>query len=50
MNNPTKILIVGTGAIGGYFGGRLSQNPGNEVFFLARGKNLSNLKKKPINY
>ena len=48
MNNPTKILIVGTGAIGGYFGGRLSQNPGNEVFFLARGKNLSNLKKNGL--
>jgi 2-dehydropantoate 2-reductase len=38
-----KILICGAGAIGGYFGGRLAQNPDNEVTFLSRGKTYSNL-------
>lgn len=37
-----RISIFGTGAVGGYFGGRLAQfNP--EVFFIARGKTLEAL-------
>ena len=34
-----KIAIFGTGAVGGYFGGRLAQ-AGKDVTFIARGKHL----------
>ncbi len=34
-----KIVIFGTGAVGGYFGGRLAQ-AGNDVTFIARGRHL----------
>jgi 2-dehydropantoate 2-reductase len=37
-----KIAILGTGAVGGYFGGRLAQG-GEEVVFIARGKHLQAL-------
>lgn len=37
-----KIAIIGTGGVGGYFGGRLLQS-GNDVSFLARGKHLKNI-------
>ena len=35
-----RIAIVGTGGVGGYFGGRLAA-AGEDVFFLARGAHLS---------
>ncbi len=34
-----RVAIIGSGGIGGYFGGRLAQG-GHEVTFLARGKHL----------
>jgi 2-dehydropantoate 2-reductase len=34
-----KILIMGTGGVGGYYGGMLAQQ-GNEVTFIARGAHL----------
>jgi 2-dehydropantoate 2-reductase len=34
-----RIAVVGTGAVGGYFGGRLAQ-AGQDVVFLARGAHL----------
>ncbi|MEJ2058232.1 MAG: 2-dehydropantoate 2-reductase, partial [Desulfofustis sp.] len=34
-----KIVIFGTGAVGGYFGGRLAQ-AGHDVTFIARGAHL----------
>jgi 2-dehydropantoate 2-reductase len=34
-----RIAIFGTGAVGGYFGGRLAQ-AGEDVIFIARGENL----------
>jgi 2-dehydropantoate 2-reductase len=37
-----KILIVGAGAVGGYFGAKLAR-AGHEVVFTARGKNLQAL-------
>jgi 2-dehydropantoate 2-reductase len=37
-----KIAIFGTGAVGGYFGGRLAQ-AGEQVIFIARGKHLEAL-------
>ena len=39
-----RIAIFGTGAIGGYFGGRLAQ-AGMDVTFIARGKHLQAIKK-----
>lgn len=34
-----KILVIGAGAIGGYFGGRLAYGD-NDVFFITRGEHL----------
>ena len=39
MNYKMKIAIIGTGGVGGYFGGLLAK-AGNEVTFLARGEHL----------
>jgi 2-dehydropantoate 2-reductase len=38
-----KILVGGTGGVGGYFGARLA-NAGRDVWFLARGNNLQALR------
>jgi len=38
-----RILIVGAGAVGGYFGGRLAQ-AGRDVTFLVRPKRAGHLK------
>lgn len=38
-----KILVLGAGAVGGYFGGRLSA-AGHEVYFTARGEHLKALR------
>jgi 2-dehydropantoate 2-reductase len=38
-----RVLIAGTGGLGGYFGARLQQT-GNDVWFLARGDNLAALR------
>lgn len=43
-----KILIAGTGALGGYFGGRLALNKNYKVYFLSRGNTLKLLKKKGL--
>jgi len=37
-----KIAIIGTGGVGGYFGGRLAK-AGHDVTFLARGKHLETM-------
>lgn len=42
-----KILIYGTGGVGGYFGGKLAKAR-NEVSFLARGKHLEALQNKGL--
>ncbi|QVK20254.1 2-dehydropantoate 2-reductase [Mycoplasmatota bacterium] len=42
-----KVAIIGTGGVGGYFGGRLAQN-GNEVTFLARGEHLKAIQQKGL--
>lgn len=42
-----KIAIIGTGGIGGYFGGKLA-NAGYDVTFLARGKHLLALKENGL--
>lgn len=42
-----RYLIFGTGAIGGYFGGRLLQH-GHQVNFIARGKQLAAINKNGL--
>jgi UDP-glucose 6-dehydrogenase len=39
-----RIAFIGTGALGGYFGGRLAK-AGNDVVFIARGAMLEALRK-----
>ncbi len=42
-----KILVVGSGGIGGYFGGRLAA-AGHDVIFMARGDHLAALRAKGL--
>ena len=42
-----KIAVIGAGAVGGYFGGRLAAS-GNDVTFLVRGKTLETLRAGPL--
>ena len=42
-----RIAIVGTGGVGGYFGGRLAA-AGEEVFFLARGAHLAAMRERGL--
>ena len=42
-----KIVVIGAGAVGGYFGGRLALS-GNDVVFLVRGKTLEALRARPL--
>jgi 2-dehydropantoate 2-reductase len=42
-----KIVVMGAGGVGGYFGARLQQ-AGEEVVFIARGRHLEALKKEGL--
>ena len=42
-----KIVVFGTGGVGGYFGGRLAQ-AGNDVTFIARGQHLNVIKQNGL--
>ena len=42
-----KILVAGTGGVGGYFGARLLQG-GHDVWFMARGENLRALRDRGL--
>ncbi|MCB0724781.1 MAG: ketopantoate reductase family protein [Ignavibacteriae bacterium] len=42
-----KILVYGTGAVGGFFGGKLALNPENDVRFIAR-SNYTHLNAKGL--
>ncbi len=42
-----KVAIIGTGGVGGYFGGKLAK-AGNDVTFLARGAHLEALRKNGL--
>ena len=44
-----KILVMGTGAVGAYFGARLQQ-AGEQVIFCARGENLCALKDRGLDF
>src|SRR5690348_8923418 len=46
-NSPMRIAVVGTGGVGGYFGGRLAQ-AGEDVVFIARGATLSALRESGL--
>jgi 2-dehydropantoate 2-reductase len=39
-----KIAVIGTGGVGGYFGGRFAE-AGNDVWFLARGRHLEEMRR-----
>lgn len=44
-----NIGIIGTGGVGGYFGGKLAKrfenDKDNHIFFLARGEHLNQIQK-----
>jgi 2-dehydropantoate 2-reductase len=42
-----RIAVYGTGAVGGYFGGRLAES-GQEVLFIARGEHLWSMQSKGL--
>ncbi len=42
-----RIAVIGVGAVGGYFGGRLAQ-AGHDVFFVARGETLDALRSEGL--
>ena len=42
-----KILVMGSGGVGGYFGARLAA-AGNEVTFVARGAHLATMQEKGL--
>jgi 2-dehydropantoate 2-reductase len=52
MLNKTRIVIVGIGGVGGYFGGLLSKKYSNgndvEVVFVARGEHLKEIQNKGL--
>jgi 2-dehydropantoate 2-reductase len=39
-----KIAVIGTGGVGGYFGGRLAES-GSDVHFVARGRHLEEMRR-----
>lgn len=47
MSDKTKIVVVGIGGVGGYFGGLLArsyaENDGIEIYFIARGEHLNQI-------
>src|SRR5471032_2162226 len=42
-----KIVVLGTGGVGGYFGGRLAAS-GSDVTFVARGAHLEAIRKNGL--
>ncbi|QQR81182.1 MAG: hypothetical protein IPJ69_03310 [Deltaproteobacteria bacterium] len=42
-----KILIIGAGAVGGYYGAKLTQ-AGEEVTFLAQGQDIGSASKEAL--
>src|SRR6202041_483066 len=44
---PLKIVIFGSGGVGGYFGSRLAAS-GNEVTFVARGQHLEAMRARGL--
>lgn len=48
----TKIVVVGLGGVGGYYGGLLAkkqeENPETEIYFVARGANLQEIRENGL--
>ncbi len=42
-----RIAVFGTGAVGGYFGGRLAE-AGEDVAFIARGEHLAAIRERGL--
>lgn len=47
MTTSMRVAVFGTGAVGGYFGGRLAQ-AGVDVTFIARGDHLQAIQEKGL--
>jgi 2-dehydropantoate 2-reductase len=43
-----NIGIIGTGGVGGYFGGKLCLNPAADVYFIARGQHLKAIQEQGL--
>lgn len=43
-----KVLIMGTGGVGGFYGAKLASNKSNNVTFVARGNSLRKIKKQGL--
>ena len=43
-----RIAVFGTGAVGGYFGGRLAEAGAHEVIFIARGAHLEAIRERGL--
>jgi len=49
MKSAIKYIgIIGTGGVGGYFGGKLCLNPAVKVYFIARGAHLRAIQEKGL--
>jgi len=51
LNNKVsleKIGVIGTGGVGGYFGGKLCLNPAIKVYFIARGAHLKAIQEQGL--
>lgn len=48
MNDYKTILVMGAGAVGGYFGGRIAQLSSANVALIARGSHLEAIQKKGL--
>jgi len=43
--DPKRLMVMGAGGVGGYFGGRVSQKNGYELSLVARGEHLRQIQK-----
>jgi len=43
-----KIAVMGSGAVGGYFGAKLAADDQNEIAFIARGAHLAAMRKQGL--
>ncbi len=43
-----RIVIMGAGAVGGYFGGRLAEKSGADITFIARGRHLEAMRQEGL--
>ena len=46
-HRPVRILVMGAGAVGGFFGGKLAQR-GHDVIFVARGAHLGAMRERGL--